>query len=427
MSDRSSAEWLAAALKVIPGGVNSPVRAFGPVGGRPPFIARGGGAHIWDVEGKEYIDYVGSWGPLILGHAHPAVVEAVCNAARGGTSFGAPTGAEVALAELIAERIPSVQMVRLVNSGTEATMTALRLARALTGRAKVIKFAGCYHGHADAFLVKAGSGAATLGTPTSPGVPPNVAGDTLTADYNDLAAVEAIFAVNGPEIAAVIVEPVCGNSGVIPPESGFLDGLAELTAVHGALLIFDEVMTGFRVGPGGAQGLYGIQPDLTTLGKVIGGGLPSGAVGGRKEIMEQLAPLGPVYQAGTLSGNPIAVAAGLTTLRALDAGLYEKLEALGSALEKGLRANLSRLRLPYCFQRVGSMACLFFGEHPVLNYGDADSCDMGRFAAYFHAMLAQGVYLPPSQFESFFISAAHTPQDIDRTVAANLKALNSIV
>ncbi len=425
MTDRSSAEWLAAALKVIPGGVNSPVRAFGPVGGRPPFIARAGGARIWDVEGNEYIDYVGSWGPLILGHAHPGVVEAVCNAARGGTSFGAPTGAEVELAELIAERIPSVQMARLVNSGTEATMTALRLARAFTGRAKLIKFAGCYHGHADAFLVKAGSGAATLGTPTSPGVPPNVAGDTLTADYNDLAAVEAIFAACGPEIAAVIVEPVCGNSGVIPPEPGFLDGLRELTAARGALLIFDEVMTGFRVGPGGAQRLFGIRPDLTTLGKVIGGGLPIGAVGGRREIMEQLAPLGPVYQAGTLSGNPIAVAAGLTTLRAPDAGLYEKLEALGSALENGFRANLSRLGLPYRFQRVGSMACLFFGERPVLNYGDADSCDKDRFAAYFRAMLAEGVYLPPSQFESFFISAAHTPQDIDRTVAANLKALSS--
>lgn len=425
MSSPSNAELLAAASRIIPGGVNSPVRAFGPVGGAPRFIRRASGSHIWDVEGNEYLDYVGSWGPLILGHAHPDVVDEVCRAAQGGTSFGAPTPAEVELAEWVVERIASIDMVRLVNSGTEATMTALRLARAFTGRARIVKFSGCYHGHADAFLVKAGSGAATLGTPTSPGVPPNVAADTLIAEYNDLASVKALFEADGSAIAAIIVEPVCGNAGVIPPQPGFLAGLRELATACGAVLIFDEVMTGFRVGPDGAQGLYEIQPDLTTLGKIIGGGLPIGAVGGRGDIMELLAPVGPVYQAGTLSGNPIAVAAGLTTLRALNPGVYEKLEALGSQLEEGVRENLSRLSLPYRFQRVGSMGCLFFTDRAVLSYADARTCDTERFAAYFRAMLAEGIYLPPSQFEAFFISAAHTPEEIDRTVKANLRALRA--
>ena len=426
MSARSNLELLAAAAELIPGGVNSPVRAFGPVGVDPRFIARAAGARLWDVEGREYIDYVGSWGPLILGHAHPDVIVSVCEAARHGTSFGAPTAAEVELAEQIVRRVPSVEMVRLVNSGTEAAMTALRLARAFTGRAKVIKFTGCYHGHADAFLVKAGSGATTLGTPTSPGVPAGVVADTLTAEFNELGAVRSLFASHPDQVAAVILEPVCGNAGVILPQAGFLEGLRELATANSALLIFDEVMTGFRVGPNSAQGLYGVDPDLTTLGKIIGGGLPTGAVGGRKDIMELLAPVGPVYQAGTLSGNPVAVAAGLSTLKALDSAVYDKLEVLASRLQEGVGENLSRLSLPYRFQRVGSMACLFFVDRPVLNCRDAQSCDKERFAAYFRAMLGEGIYLPPSQFEAFFISAAHTPEDVDRTITANLRALRSL-
>jgi glutamate-1-semialdehyde 2,1-aminomutase len=425
LKKQTSAKLFAAAQKLMPGGVNSPVRAFGPIGGQPPFIARGAGARIWDVEGNEYIDYVGSWGPLILGHAHPDVVAAVCRAAEGGTSFGAPTAAEVELARLIVDRVPSVEMVRLVNSGTEATMTALRLARAFTGRPKLIKFTGCYHGHADAFLVKAGSGAATLGVPTSPGVPPGVVADTLTAELNDLASVEALFSAHAGQVAAVIIEPVVGNAGLIPPEPGFLDGLLELTHDNGALLILDEVMTGFRVAPGGAQELYGISPDLTTLGKVIGGGLPIGAVGGRRDVMQMLAPVGPVYQAGTLSGNPVAVAAGLATLKLLGPEVYARLEALSARLEAGVRANLRRLSLPWQFQRVGSMACLFFTDRPVRNWTDADTCDRDRFAAYCRAMLAAGIYLPPSQFETFFVSAAHTEEDVNRTVEASRKALQA--
>ncbi|MHC4787859.1 MAG: glutamate-1-semialdehyde 2,1-aminomutase [Planctomycetota bacterium] len=426
MLERTSSELLAAARKVIPGGVNSPVRAFGPVGIEPPFIARGSAAHVWDVEGNCYVDYVGSWGPLILGHAHPAVVSAVQQAAAGGTSFGAPTEAEVELAELVVQRVPSVEMVRLVNSGTEATMTAVRLARAHAGRSKIVKFTGCYHGHADPFLVKAGSGAATLGTPTSPGVPPAAAANTLTADFNDLDSVTLLFEGQADEIAAVIVEPICGNAGVIPPEEGFLEGLRRLSRKHGAALIFDEVMTGFRVHPNCAQGLYGVEPDLTTLGKVIGGGLPIGAVGGRAEIMRMLAPVGPVYQAGTLSGNPIAVAAGLATLRALDEPTYERLEALSARLEEGFRRNLEELSLPYQFQRVGSMAALFFADRPVTDYAGAESADRELFAVYFREMLREGIYLPPSQFESFFISAAHTEQDVDRTVEANRRALERL-
>lgn len=425
MTVGDNSELLAQARKVIPGGVNSPVRAFGPVGIEPRFIARAAGSHIWDVEGIEYIDYVGSWGPLILGHAPPDVVQAVCQAAGRGTSFGAPTAAEAQLARLVCERISSVEMVRLVNSGTEATMTAVRLARAFTSRSKIIKFIGGYHGHADAFLVKAGSGAATLGTPTSPGVPVAVVADTLTSEFNDLEAVRSLFKANASQIAAVIVEPVCGNAGVIPPVDGFLQGLRKLTSSEGAMLIFDEVMTGFRVSPSGAQGLFGISPDLTTFGKIIGGGLPIGAVGGQTDIMQLLAPLGPVYQAGTLSGNPIAVAAGLATLKALNTETYSKLEVLASQLEEGFRNNLAKLSLPYQFQRVGSMACLFFNEIPVENYQQAASSDTERFAVYFRAMLEQGIYLPPSQFEAIFISAAHMPEDIEQAIEANLQALRT--
>ncbi len=405
--------------------MNSPVRAFNAVGIEPRFIARAAGARLWDVEGKEYIDFVGSWGPLILGHAYPPVIEALTQAAAKGTSFGAPTPAEVELAQLVCQRVDSVQMLRLVNSGTEATMTAVRLARAFTQRSKIIKFVGGYHGHADTFLVKAGSGAATLGTPTSPGVPKQVVADTLTAEFNDLPAVRSLFKANASQIAAVIVEPICGNAGVIPPADGFLQGLRDLTTADGAVLIFDEVMTGFRVGPSGAQGLYRISPDLTTFGKIIGGGLPIGAIGGRAEIMKQLAPVGPVYQAGTLSGNPIAVAAGLATLNALNSGLYQKLEEMACQLEQGIKANLSQLSLAYQYQRVGSMACLFFTEQPVGNYAQASSADTERFAMYFRKMLEQGIYLPPSQFEACFISAAHEPEDIEKTIEANLRALRA--
>ncbi len=426
MNTQNNSQLMAEARKVIPGGVNSPVRAFGPVGIEPRFITRAAGARLWDVEGKQYLDYVGSWGPLIHGHAYGPVVEAVCQAAAKGTSFGAPTAAEVELAQLLCQRVNSVEMLRLLNSGTEATMTAVRLARAFTRRSKIIKFTGAYHGHADTFLVKAGSGAATLGTPTSPGVPDAVVADTLTAEFNDLQALRSRFKANSGQIAAVIVEPVCGNAGVIPPQDGFLQGLRDLTVAQGTVLIFDEVMTGFRLGPSGAQGLYHINPDLTTFGKIIGGGLPIGALGGTAQIMKLLAPLGPVYQAGTLSGNPIAVAAGLATLRALNDDIYNKLEALAGSLEKGLKDNLAKLSLPYQFQRVGSMACLFFTDQPVGNHAQASSSDTERFAAYFRAMLEQGIYLPPSQFEAFFISAAHTFEDIDRTIEANLRALRGV-
>jgi glutamate-1-semialdehyde 2,1-aminomutase len=340
-------------------------------------------------------------------------------------SFGAPTEAEVRLARMIVARLPSVQMVRLVNSGTEATMTALRLARAFTGRARLIKFAGCYHGHADAFLVKAGSGATTLGVPTSPGVPETVVGDTLVAEFNDLDAVRSLFDAHPRQVAAVIVEPVCGNVGVIPPREGFLRGLRDMADRHGALLIFDEVMTGFRVAADCAQGLYGVRPDLTTLGKVIGGGLPVGAVGGRREIMARLAPTGPVYQAGTLSGNPLATAAGIATLENLTAAVYSRLETLAQRLETGMRENIGRLSLPYCYQRVGSMASLFFTQGPVTCCREAQQCDTGRFAAYYRAMRERGIYLPPSQFEAFFLSAAHSETDIDRTIEAGLESLRA--
>ncbi|MBF0138243.1 MAG: glutamate-1-semialdehyde 2,1-aminomutase [Magnetococcus sp. DMHC-1] len=408
------------AREVIPGGVNSPVRAFKSVGGTPPFIQSASGAEMTDVDGRTYIDYVGSWGPMIAGHAHPRVVEAICQAAGKSSSFGAPTEAEVRLAEAIVERVPSVQMVRLVNSGTEATMSALRLARAFTGRHAILKFDGCYHGHGDSLLVKAGSGAATFGVPSSPGVPPSVAQDTLTLPFNDLSKVEALFAERPGTIAAVIVEPVAGNMGCVLPEAGYLAGLQRVCRADGALLIFDEVMTGFRVALGGAQSLYGIQPDLTTLGKVIGGGLPLGAYGGRRDIMEQISPSGPVYQAGTLSGNPLATAAGLATLDIISApGFYDTLERSTHRLTEGIGAILTEAGIAHCRTRVGSMFGLFFTNLPrVRDFAEAATSDLQRFNRWFHGMLAAGVYLAPSQYEAGFVSIRHTDALLDRTLEA---------
>ena len=412
------------ARRVIPGGVNSPVRAFGGVGGDPPFIASAAGCRVRDIDGHEYIDYVGSWGPMILGHAHPEVLAAVADAASRGTSYGAPTTMEIDLAELVCARVKSVEMVRLVNSGTEATMSALRLARGHTGRRKFVKFEGCYHGHGDAFLIQAGSGALTLGVPTSPGVPESVVADTLLASFNDLEGVEALFRAHPGEIAAVFVEPIAGNMGCIPPDPGFLEGLRRLTREHGALLVMDEVMTGFRVAAGGAQERYGVDGDLTTMGKIIGGGLPVGAYGGSRAIMEKLSPAGPIYQAGTLSGNPLAVAAGLVTLRRLgEPGVYERLESLGRRLEDGVNAVIRAHDYPLTFQRVGAMFCLFFHREPVRDFADALECDTAAFGRYFHAMLERGVYLAPSQFEAGFISLAHEEADIDRTLAAGAESL----
>ncbi|MHC4779010.1 MAG: glutamate-1-semialdehyde 2,1-aminomutase [Planctomycetota bacterium] len=409
---------------VIPGGVNSPVRAFGAVGGVPPFIVEGRGAEITDEDGRTYIDFVGSWGPLILGHGDPAVVEAICAAAEKGTSFGAPTAGEVELAERIVERVPSIDKVRLVNSGTEATMSAARLARGFTGRDKVIKFAGCYHGHADAFLVKAGSGAATFGVPTSPGVPAPTVQDTLLATFNDLDSVKEHVEANRGEIAAVILEPVAGNMGMIPPRDGFLEGLRSLTEAEEIILIFDEVITGFRLGLSGAQGKYDVTPDMTCLGKIMGGGMPVGAYGGRADIMALLSPDGPVYQAGTLSGNPVAVAAGLATLKRLeDPGVYEKLEALGSRLAEGIRANLKKTGVTATLHALESMSCLFFREGPIFDDTTAMVCDTGMYRKYFHSMLERGVYLAPSQFETGFVSLAHSEEQIDRAVEANGEVL----
>jgi glutamate-1-semialdehyde 2,1-aminomutase len=401
------------AQRVIPGGVNSPVRAFRGVGGTPLFIAGGAGAHIFDADGREYIDYVGSWGPLLLGHRHHAVVAALEETLAIGTSFGAPTEREIELAEMITEAVPSIEMVRLVNSGTEATMSALRLARGYTGRDLTVKFEGCYHGHVDSLLVKAGSGVATLGISDAAGVPQSFARTTLALPFNSLEAVERAFGELGDKIAAVIVEPVAGNMGCVPPAAGFLDGLRHLTREHGTLLIFDEVMTGFRVAYGGAQQLYGISPDLTTLGKVIGGGLPVGAYGGRADIMRQVAPLGPVYQAGTLSGNPLAVAAGLATLRHLKAQpeIYAQLERRAGELCAAAPAGIT-------VNRVGSMFTFFFTPHPVTDYESAKRSDTARFGEFFHWMLGRGVYLAPSQFETAFVSAAHTEEDIHRTIDA---------
>lgn len=411
------------ACRWIPGGVNSPVRAFRAVGGIPPFIARGEGAWVYDVDGRAYVDYVGSYGPLILGHAEPRVVEAIAQAARRGTTFGAPTEGEVALARLLVEAVPSLEEVRLVSSGTEATMSAIRLSRAATGRPGVVKFQGGYHGHVDALLVESGSGASTLGVPSSPGVPPAVVSQTYLLPYNDLEAAQALFAERGDEIACVIVEPVAGNMGVVPPEPGFLEGLRELTAAHGAVLIFDEVITGFRVAYGGAQALYGVTPDLTCLGKIIGGGMPIGAYGGRRDLMEQVAPAGPVYQAGTLAGNPVAVAAGLTTLQILrDEKPYPALEVKGAQLAQGLAEAAREAGVPVQLQRVGSLLGLFFTEAPVRNAADVAAADAGAFRRFFHAMLEAGMYLAPSSWEAWFISTAHGEAEIEKTVDAARKA-----
>jgi glutamate-1-semialdehyde 2,1-aminomutase len=413
------------AQRLIPGGVNSPVRAFRSVGRGPVFVGKAAGSRIWDVDGNSYIDYVGSWGPLIHGHAHPRVVEAIRRAAADGTSFGAPTALEIRMAETITQLMPSIQMVRMVNSGTEATMSAIRLARAFTGRSKIIKFVGCYHGHGDAFLIKAGSGAMTLSVPDSPGVPEGTASDTLTAEYNSISAVKELFSSYKGKIAAVIVEPVVGNMGCVPPEQGFLIGLRELCTEYGALLIFDEVMTGFRVAQGGAQELYGICPDITTLGKIIGGGLPVGAYGGRKDIMQLVAPAGPMYQAGTLSGNPLAMAAGLETLSILmsDKAFYAKLEEKAARLSKGIQRAIDDLWLPLRQNRVGSMFTLFFCRQPVRDYTTALAADRDKFAKFFREMLSRGVYLPPSQFEAAFVSMAHTDDDIDKTIQAARESL----
>ena len=418
-----------AAQQVIPGGVNSPARAYGPVGGDPLFIVKGEGARIVDADGRSYIDFVGSWGPLILGHAHPEIVAAVNAAAAGGTSFGAPTEIEVKMAQLVSEMVPSVEMVRMVNSGTEATMSAIRLARGHTGRNKIVKFEGCWHGHADSFLIQAGSSALTMGAPSSPGVTPGTAVDSITVPFNDLEAVEKAVVENRDEIAAVIVEPVAGNMGVIPPELGFLQGLRDVTTEMGIVLIFDEVITGFRVSQGGAQELYGVTPDLTTLGKIIGGGLPVGAFGGRREIMSDISPLGKmVSQAGTLSGNPLAMTAGYETLRRLqEPGVYEALEAKAQALETGILENLKALGLKYQTNRVGSIMTLFFTEAPVASFDAANACDQDLFARYFREMLNRGVYLAPSQFEAAFVSLAHSNADIDETIKANYEALKACI
>ncbi len=411
----------------IPGGVNSPVRAFRAVGGTPLFIRSGKGSKIVDADGNEYIDYVCSWGPLILGHAHPQVVCAIAEAAKQGTSFGAPTERETELARLICEAVESVDQVRLVNSGTEATMSAIRLARGVTGRDRIIKFNGCYHGHVDSLLVKAGSGATTLGIPDSPGVTRGTSSDTVGLEYNNLDAVEQVFRREGDRIAAVIVEPVAGNMGVVPPGPGFLERLRELTRESGALLIFDEVITGFRLAYGGAQARYGIQPDITTLGKIIGGGLPVGAYGGGRHIMQAIAPTGQVYQAGTLSGNPLAVSAGLATLRTLkENGVYERLEQMGAVLEEGLRAAAREAGVPTYHSRVGSMLCTFFTDQRVMDYHTALTASVKKYRQFFHGMLQRGVYLPPSQFETFFISLAHTDEDIAQTLSAARETLKTL-
>lgn len=424
MNQQRSEELFRQAQRYLPGGVDSPVRAFKSVGGIPPFIAYGKGSKIYDADGNEFIDYVCSWGPLILGHSHPQVVEALKKAVEKGTSFGAPTEQEITLARMISSAMPSIEMLRFVNSGTEATMSALRLARAYTNRDKIIKFAGGYHGHADGLLVKAGSGAATLGIPDSPGVPPEYVSNTLIAPYNDAHAVEQLFDRYPKDIAAVMVEPVAANMGVVPPQGGFLENLRRLTKQSGSLLVFDEVITGFRVAYGGAQALYGITPDLTCLGKIIGGGLPVGAYGGRREIMEMMAPLGPVYQAGTLSGNPLAMTAGIETLKLLSQPhVYNHLENKATSLEKGIVQAATKSGVSIKLQRVASLLSLFFTPNPVIDYESAKRADAKVYANFFHTLLAEGIYWPPSQFEAAFVSLAHSDEDILSTTWAITKAM----
>lgn len=443
---KKSEALFAEALKYIPGGVNSPVRAFRAVGGQPFFVNRAAGAHVWDVDGNEYVDYVGTWGPAILGHAHPRVIKAVQQAAAHGTSFGIPNPLEVTMAKLICDTVPSVKKVRMCSSGTEATMSAIRLARGFTKRDKIIKFDGCYHGHADSLLVKAGSGALTFGNPDSAGVPAAFTQHTIVLPFNDVEAVRAAFAANKDSLAGVIIEPVPGNAGLYLPKPGYLEFLREITASHGALLIFDEVMTGFRLARGGAQERFGITPDLSCFGKIIGGGLPVGAFGGRAEIMDCLAPLGPVYQAGTLSGNPVAMAAGLATLeemRSAECGVrsgkgvraskkstsvdaYSRLEELGAELEAGMKKAAKAAKIAVQFNRLGSMFCGYFTDKPVHNLFDAMHSDRARFAKYFHGMLNEGVYIAPSQFEAGFMSVAHTAEDIEKTVKAAAKVMKGL-
>jgi glutamate-1-semialdehyde 2,1-aminomutase len=426
MGERSKAQF-EKARKIIPGGVNSPVRAGKAVGIDPPFIERAEGCFLWDLEGNRYVDYVCSWGPMILGHAHPEVVKALEERVRKGSSYGAPTELEVEMAETIINMVPSIEMVRMVNSGTEATMSAIRLARGFTGREKIIKFEGCYHGHADSLLVSAGSGVATFAIPGCPGVPANVAGQTISLSFNDLEGLVQAFEKFGSEIAAVIIEPIPGNMGVIVPEKEFLTGLREITLENGTLLIFDEVISGFRVGPGGAQELYGVMPDLTCLGKIIGGGLPVGAYGGRKDIMEKMAPEGSIYQAGTLSGNPLAMAAGLATLRVLqNKGVYRELEERGRMLFSGLEAAAKSAGVKVVINRIGSMGSLFFGENPVTDFASAKASDADKYKSYYAKMLEQGIYLAPSAFEACFVSIAHDENNIQKTIDGAVKSFESI-
>ncbi|MEM1171344.1 MAG: glutamate-1-semialdehyde 2,1-aminomutase [Cyanobacteria bacterium P01_H01_bin.35] len=427
LNTSKSEEIFAAAQKLMPGGVSSPVRAFKSVGGQPIVFDRVKGAYIWDVDGNQYIDYVGTWGPAICGHAHPEVLNSLKEVLEKGTSFGAPCALENTLAEMVIDAVPSIEMVRFVNSGTEACMAVLRLMRAFTGRDKVIKFEGCYHGHADMFLVKAGSGVATLGLPDSPGVPKSVTSNTLTAPYNDLEAVKQLFAENPDQISGVILEPVVGNSGFITPDAGFLEGLRMITEDNGALLVFDEVMTGFRIAYGGAQEKFNVTPDLTTLGKIIGGGLPVGAYGGRQDIMSMVAPAGPMYQAGTLSGNPLAMTAGIKTLELLHKpGTYEQLNKITKKLADGLLAIGKEIGLPICGGHISAMFGMFFYQGPVHNYEDAKKSDLSKFSKFHRGMLERGIYLAPSQFEAGFTSLAHTEEDIDRTLAAAKEVMSSL-
>ncbi|TRX55980.1 glutamate-1-semialdehyde-2,1-aminomutase [Fulvivirga sp. M361] len=428
MHFKSSKQLFQDAQKFIPGGVNSPVRAFKAVGGDPIFIKSAKGAYVYDEDGNKYIELINSWGPMILGHAHELIEKAVCDAIQNSLSFGAPTRREVEMAELITQMVPSIDKVRMVNSGTEATMSAVRLARGFTGRTKIIKFEGCYHGHGDSFLIAAGSGAVTMGVPDSPGVTAGTANDTLTAPYNDLESVKALLEANTGQVAALIIEPVAGNMGCVLPKAGFLEGLRALCDEHGVVLIFDEVMTGFRLSPAGAQQVYNVKPDLTTLGKIIGGGMPVGAYGGKKEIMDCISPVGPIYQAGTLSGNPVAMAAGITMLQYLHdhPEVYTQLEAITSRMVNGVKANLNKLGLSFTINHIGSMWSLFFNNGPVFDFESAKKCNTALFGHYFKEMLNQGIYLAPSQFEALFVSTAISDQDIERITSANYRVLESL-